>query len=109
MGIDVPEGCMDCGLELDTDLYPLEGGKNEVFALEIYDDLLATVRAILEGNIYYKSTAKVAITARKIKANAYTVNYMQGKKIIFLKYASGWRDRIYDESEFNKLGLTVLS
>lgn len=109
LGIETPEGMSGCGLVGDTDIYPIYGGKNEEIALEIYDDLLDTVKAIFDGRVYYSSNDKFSYTAKQDLNGKYSVNYWERKKLLFWPYSSGWANRIYTESEFKKLNLKVLS
>jgi hypothetical protein len=106
--IDTPDGMAGCGMQEDTDIYPLTGDPHEKIASEIYDDLLATVKAILNGHVYYSSNSKESYTAKRNKDGAYTVKYWQRKKFLFLPYSSGW-SKEYSKPEFEKLGLKVLT
>lgn len=109
LGIEVPKGFMSCGRQEDTDIYPIYGGKNEEIALEIYDDLLQTIRAIFNGEVYYATTPEYEYTARKNKDGTYSTSYMKRKRFLFWRYATGWRNDELPEIEFRKLDTKVLS
>lgn len=108
LSIDTPPEAMNCGLTNDTDIYPIYGGKNEEIALEIYDDLLRTVKAIFSGNFYYSSDEKRSYTARPKNDKIYYVNYWEKRKLLFWTYASGWTENEYEEADIKKLKLKVL-
>lgn len=108
--INTPDGMSGCGLRNDTDLYPIHGGKNEEAALEIYDELLDAVKALLSSRIYYSSNEKFSYTAIKHEDGKYDVSYWKRKKLLLLwPYSTGWAGREYSEADFKKLNLQVLS
>lgn len=108
LDIETPSGMGGCGLMIDTDIYPIYGGKNEERALEIYDDVLATVNAIFAGNVYFTSNEKFSYTAVKNSDGTYTVRYWERKKLLFWPYSSGWISYTWSKEEVDKLNLQVL-
>lgn len=108
LDIDTPEGMSGCGMRGDTDLYPIHGGVHEEAALEVYDNLLATINAIFDGRVFYISNEKYSYTAMKTLDGSYYVDFWERKKFLFWPYSSGWVNRSYTKTEFDKLNLTVL-
>jgi hypothetical protein len=108
LGIDTPDGMPGCGMQEDTDIYPLKDG-NEEITLRIYDELLATVKALFAGKVYYTCNEEYSYTAIQNDDDTYRVRYWERKKLLFWPYASGWRKDNYSEVEFKKLRLNVLS
>ena len=104
LGIETPPRTMDCGLNN----YIIYDDKDEDAALEIYDDLLRTVKAIFSGNFYYSSDEKRSYTARPKDDKIYYVNYWEKRKLLFWTYASGWTENEYEEADIKELQLKVL-
>jgi hypothetical protein len=109
LDINTPKGMVGCGMSHDTDIYPIYGDTNEEIALEIYDDLLAMVKAILNSHVYYTSSEMVSYTARKNDTGTYSVNFWERKRFLFIPYSSGSCNEEYSEAKFKKLKLNVLS
>lgn len=107
LGIDTPDNNVGCGYESDTDLYALDF--DEKVTLEIYDDLLSTVKAIFAGKVYLTSNEKFSYTAIENEKGTYKVRYWERKKFLFWSYMSGWWKDDFSESEFKKLKLNVLT
>lgn len=107
--ISAPKGSMVPQRSNDTDIYPIYGGKFEVVALEIYDDLIDTVSAIFEGRIYYKSTPEFSYIAQSSQNGTYSVDYLKKKKFLFFRYASGRKNNELQIAEFRGLNLRTLS
>lgn len=106
--ITTKKGDQNCGLTNDTDLYPVDGDRYEKFALDVYDDLLLTMKAIFSGHIYYTSNDTFSYTAKKNEDETYTVIFMEAKKFLFIPYGSGWKKLEYSKTDFEKLKLKVL-
>lgn len=105
--ITTPEGTAGCGMQDNIDPYPQEDEDDHII-LKIYDELLATIKAIFNGEVYYSTNEKFSYTAQKNDDGTYRVNYWERKKFLFLPYSSGWTKE-YNQVEFEKLNLKVLS
>lgn len=97
-----------CGFCEDTDLYSLRNG-NEEITLQIYENLLTTVKALFSGNFYYTTNEKFSYAARRNNDGTFKVEYLERKKFLFLRYLSGWWKDNYSKSEIKKLSLQILS
>ena len=107
--IHVPKENMTPRRSNDTDIYSIYGGKNEEIALEIYDDLVDTVKAIYEGRIYYQSTLEFAYLAILNPNGTYRTNYSQRRNFLGFKFSSGWTSDEFLKTEFEKLEMKLLS
>lgn len=105
--IDTPDNTVHCGYVLDTDLYALD--YDEEVTLDIYNNLLTTVKALFAGKVHYESNEKFSYTAIENEDGTYTVRYWERKKLLFWTYVSGWRNECYEKSEFMKLKLKTLT
>jgi len=105
LDIQTPDGMMGCGMISDTDIYY----EHERITLEIYDDLVATVKAIFDGRLFYSSNDKHSYTAKQKDDGTYSVDHWERRKFLFWPYSEGRTDRIYTKSEFKKLNLKVLN
>lgn len=108
LSIETKYGMSGCGMESNSDNYPLSEPAYEEITLKVYSDLLATVEAIFSGNVYYTSTSNYSYIARKISEDSYEVRFMERKQFLFFPYSSGW-EKSYTKTEFDELKLEVLS
>lgn len=108
LDIEVPAKCVLCGLRNDTDIYPIYGEYEDI-SLEIYDDLLTTIKAIFTNDVHYISNDKFSYTARRNDDGSYTMKYWERKKFLFFSYATGWSNGGYSKGEFDKIKMSTLS
>ena len=101
--IETPKGSMYCGMENNT-----SGQMQEEAVIGIYEELLKTVRAIFSGNLYFRADDRTSYIAIKNDNGTYTVDFSERKKFLLFFYSSGWFNREFTQSDFEKLGLQPL-
>ncbi|MBL8159504.1 hypothetical protein JNJ66_03540 [Candidatus Saccharibacteria bacterium] len=76
--------------------------------LRVYEEMLNTVRKLLNGDIYYLANPNCSYVATKNNDGTFDVSYWELKMFLFYPYSSGWSNRTFSKDEFDKLHLKVL-
>lgn len=109
LDIYTPQDMRGIGIVVDTDNYPIDREEHKWFAQEIYNDLMLTVKALLNGEVKCRAEVNETFYARKNDNGTYYLKHSLGKGRWIFKYVQIEENKEASEAEISQLKLVSVS